>query len=269
MGASIVLVKLGGSLITDKGRPGIARRATIRRLAREIAALPRSNGAPRVVLGHGSGSFGHVAAAEGGLGGSGTRRSPRAGGIAHTQHRAAELHAIVIEALDAAGAKPFSLAPSSFMTCSKGRVAKVFADPLFHALAAGLIPVVYGDVVLDRERGAIVVSTEEVFVALAREAVRRRVPVARAVWLGETDGVFEAGGRTVGRLTATGAMKRSLGVSGAAGIDVTGGMALRLRSTAALARRSVPSFILDGRRPGSLAAAVAGRMNGGTRIVAR
>ena len=268
MGAPIVLVKLGGSLITDKGRPGIARRTTIRRLAREIAALPRSNGAPRVVLGHGSGSFGHVAAAEGGLG-SRTRHPARARGIAHTQHRAAELHAIVIEALDAAGAKPFSLAPSSFMTCSRGRVAKVFADPLFHALAAGLVPVVYGDVVLDRERGAVVVSTEEVFVALAREAARRGVLVARAVWLGETDGVFEAGGDTVGRLTAAGALRRSLRVSGAAGVDVTGGMALRLRSTAALARRSVPSFILDGRRPGSLAAAVAGRMNGGTRVLAR
>jgi len=268
MGAPLVLVKLGGSLITDKGRPGIARRATIRRLAREIAALPRSNGAPRVVLGHGSGSFGHVAAAEGGLG-SRTGRPARALGIAHTQHRAAELHAIVIEALDAAGARPFSLAPSSFMTCSKGRVAKVFGDPLFHALAAGLVPVVYGDVVLDRERGAVVVSTEEVFVALAREAARRGVPVARAVWLGETDGVFEAGGDTVGRLTAAGALRRSLRVSGAAGVDVTGGMALRLRSTAALARRSVPSFILDGRRPGSLAAAVAGRMNGGTRVLAR
>src|SRR5262249_21078264 len=158
----------------------------------------------------------------------------------------AELHAIVIEALDAAGAKPFSLAPSSFMTCSKGRIAKVFTDPLFHALGLGLVPVVYGDVVLDRERGAVVVSTEEVFVTLAREAARRGVPVARAVWLGETDGVFASGGDTVGRLTASAALRRSLRVAGAAGVDVTGGMALRLRSTAALARRAVPSLILDG-----------------------
>jgi isopentenyl phosphate kinase len=269
MAAPIVLVKLGGSLITDKARPGTARRTTIRRLAREIAALPKSGGAPRVVLGHGSGSFGHVAAVEGGLGGSRGRKPARAVGIAHTQHRAAELHTIVVDALDLAGAKPFSLAPSSFMTCSSGRVAKVFADPLFHALDLGLVPVVYGDVVLDRERGAVVLSTEEVFVALAREATRRGVPVARAVWLGETDGVFEDGGDTVGRLTAAGALKRSLRVAGAAGVDVTGGIALRLRSTAALARRSVPSFILDGRRPGSLAAAVAGRMNGGTRVEAR
>ncbi|HEX4824502.1 MAG TPA: isopentenyl phosphate kinase [Candidatus Polarisedimenticolaceae bacterium] len=269
MPPSIVLVKLGGSLITDKARPGIARLATIRRLAREIASLPRGNGAPRLVLGHGSGSFGHVAASQGGVGGSRAKKPARADGIARTQHRAAELHAIVIDALDAAGAKPFSLAPSSFMTCSNGRVAKVFSDPLFHALDAGLVPVVYGDVVLDRECSAVVVSTEEVFVALARAALLRGVPVARAVWLGETDGLVAKGGDTVNRLTAAGARSRSLRVSGASGVDVTGGMALRLRSTAALARRSVPSLILDGRRAGSLALAVAGRMNGGTRVVAR
>ena len=36
MAAPIVLVKLGGSLITDKSRPGTARRATIRRLAESL-----------------------------------------------------------------------------------------------------------------------------------------------------------------------------------------------------------------------------------------
>ena len=45
-------------------------------------------------------------------------------------------------------------------------------------------------------------------------------------------------------------------------------MALRLRSSAALARRGVPSLILDGRRAGTLAGAVAGRVNGGTRVIA-
>jgi isopentenyl phosphate kinase len=267
MPGPIVLVKLGGSLITDKARPGFARRTVIKRLAREIAALRRGPSRPRLILGHGSGSFGHVAAAENGL--SGRKSNQGAVGIAHTQHRAAELHAIVIEALDDAGARPFSLAPSSFMTCSRGRIAKLFADPLFHALDLGLTPVVYGDVVLDRGRGAVIVSTEEVFLAIAREAARRRVTIARAVWLGETDGVYTPGGDTLARLSAASATRRAAGVAEAAGIDVTGGMALRLRSSALLARRAVPSYILDGRRPGALALAVAGRMNGGTRVGAR
>lgn len=261
----VVLVKLGGSLITEKARTGVARRAVIDRLAREIAVLVRGPRGKRLVIGHGSGSFGHVAAAEGGLGGRGSKAQAGPEGIAHTQHRAADLHAIVVAALDDAGARPFSLAPSSFMTCSRGRVSKLFADPLFHALDLGLVPVVYGDVVLDRTRGAVVVSTEEVFLSLARESAARRVKIARVVWLGETDGVYARDGRTVATLSPLAASRRARDVTGAAGVDVTGGMALRLRSAAALARRGIASVIADGRAAGALAAAVAGA-GGGTRV---
>jgi isopentenyl phosphate kinase len=265
---SIVLVKLGGSLITDKRRPGIARRDVIRRLAREIAAIARRRKGARMVIGHGSGSFGHVAASEGGLATRADGPGARAQGIARTQHRAADLHAIVVGALEAAGARPFSLAPSSFMTCVGGRVAKIFADPLFQALDLGLVPVVYGDVVLDRARGASIVSTEEVLVALAGEAAGRRVSIVRAVWLGETDGVYAGDGSTVARLTAAEAVRRARTVTGASGTDVTGGMALRLRTAADLARGGVPSFIVDGRPPGVLGRAAAGRASGGTRVTA-
>lgn len=266
MARPIILVKLGGSLITDKTRPGEARGAVIRRLAREISALARRPRAPRLVIGHGSGSFGHVAAREAGLSGGARGWPALAQGIAHTQHRAADLHAIVVAALDDAGARPFSLAPSSFMTCARGRVAKLFADPLFHALDLGLIPVVYGDVVLDRSRGAVVVSTEDVFLALAAEAAKRRVGIARAVWLGATDGLYAPDGGTVARLSASEASRRARDVAGAAGTDVTGGMALRLRACAAMARRKVPSLIVNGRVAGALAAAVNGRGRGGTRV---
>jgi isopentenyl phosphate kinase len=268
MARPIVLVKLGGSLITDKMRPGVARRGIIRRIASEIAALARPPRGARLVVGHGSGSFGHVAAAESGLARRGAASHACAQGIAHTQHRAADLHAIVVAALDEAGARPFSLAPSSFMTCSRGRVARLFSDPLFYALDLGLVPVVYGDVVLDRARGAVVVSTEEVFLALLAEAAGRHVPVARAVWLGATEGVYARDGRTVERLTAAAASRRAGTVSGPAGLDVTGGMALRLRTAATLARRGVPSFIVDGREPGVLPGAVAGHAPSGTHVEA-
>lgn len=281
MAGPIVLVKLGGSLITDKARPGVARLEVIRRLAREVASLASRPGGPRLIVGHGSGSFGHAAAARSGLAPaivdgtgrakrsakSGRRPDPRS--IAHTQRRAADLHAIVVAALEEAGARPFSLAPSSFMTCAGGKIARVFAEPVFAAVEAGLIPVVYGDVVLDTTRGAVIVSTEEIFLALAREAESRRLSIERAVWLGETDGVYAAGGATVPRLSAASAAKRAKAVSGASGVDVTGGMALRLRSTAALARRQVVSLIVDGRRRGALAAALNGHRSGGTVVEPR
>ncbi len=264
----IVFLKLGGSLITDKARPGVARLTGIRRLARELATAARRSGGPRLLVGHGSGSFGHAAAARGGLThGADARRSLAA--VAHTQRRAADLHRIVVDALEDAGARPYSFAPSSFLLAASGQLTDVFADPIFEALERGLLPVVYGDVVLDRRRGAIVVSTEEVFLALAAEAAARGVPVTRAVWLGETDGVHNGHGRTIARMSASEAARTARRVTGASGVDVTGGMALRLAAAAKFARQGISSWIADGRKAGAIGGGLSGRSTGGTRVDAR
>jgi isopentenyl phosphate kinase len=261
----IVFLKLGGSLITDKKRPGVARHAVIRRLARDLAAAGRRPRGPRLIVGHGSGSYGHTAAADGGLTpGADARR--RVDAISVTQHRAAELHRLVVNALVLAGARPYSFAASSFLCATNGRITARFFEPIFAALDRGLLPVVYGDVVMDRTRGAVVISTEELFLLLADEAARRRLPVARASWLGETNGVHDADGRTIARLSPAAATRTARRVSGASGRDVTGGMALRLRAAGELSKAGIGSMIVDGRKTGAVAAAIAGRASGGTRV---
>jgi len=268
MARPIVFVKLGGSLITDKTRPGVARRAVIRRLARELSTIAKRRRGARLLVGHGSGSYGHAEASHGGLTpGADARR--RLDAIARTQHRAAELHRLVVTALADAGALPFSFSPSSFLRADGGRVVSRFVEPIFAALDRGLLPVVYGDVVLDDRRGAMIVSTEQLFLLLAKEAALRGIPVARAVWLGETDGVHDRHGDAIASLSAAGAVRAARRVNGASGIDVTGGMALRLRAAGALAAAGVPSSIVDGRRAGTLAGVVAGSARGGTRVDSR
>jgi isopentenyl phosphate kinase len=268
MARPVVFLKLGGSLITDKARPGVARHAVLRRLAREVAAIANGARGARVLLGHGSGSYGHPAAAGGGLTPGADARG-RLDAISRTQHAAAGLHHLVIAALQDAGARPFSFAPSSFLSSSGGRVSGRFTGPIFSALNRGLLPVVYGDVVLDDARGAVVLSTEALFLLLAKEAAARRILVSRAVWLGETDGVHDSEGITIETLTPSQATRVARRVNGASGIDVTGGMALRLRAAGTLASAGVPSIIIDGRRAGALEQAVRGLFRRGTRVSSR
>lgn len=268
MARPFVLVKLGGSLITDKKRAGVARHPAIRRLAGEIAALVARPRAPRLLVGHGSGSFGHAAAARGGLlPGADARKKLDA--ISETRRRASDLNRLVVAALIAEGARPFSFAPSSFLHAENGRVVGRFVEPIFEAMDRGLLPVVYGDVVLDAKRGAIIVSTEALFVILAQEAARRKRSISRAIWLGETDGVDDGAGSTIAHMTASKAHQAARRVSGASGTDVTGGMALRLKAVGVLAKAGVASAIVDGRKPGALAKAVVGRDAGGTRVGSR
>ncbi len=259
----LTLLKLGGSLITEKARPETPRLEVIARLAGEIARASRGT---RLIVGHGSGSFGHVAARESGIAG-GLRSAEQLPGVSRTQGRAAALHRLVVEALVEAGASPYSIAPSSCLIAEAGRPAAFSSEPLLLALDRGLLPVLYGDVVMDRAWGVSICSTEKVFEIVARALLDHGHTIRRALWLGETDGLYDAEGRTLPRLSAAD-LERAAGAIGApSGTDVTGGMRLRVETALALARLGVPSLLANGMVPGLLEKAARGEEVGGTEVL--
>lgn len=258
----VTLLKLGGSLITDKERPDSARIEVIRRLAAEVAgAAP----AGRLVIGHGSGSYGHVAAARHRIHEGLTAERRR--GVSCVQQRAADLHRLVVGALLEAGTAPYSIAPSSVLVTAAGRPGTLAVEPLLLALSGGLLPVLFGDVVMDRERGSSIASTEVVLLAVEAALRERGVGVARALWAGATDGVLDPGGRRLPEIREDSASRALRAAGGAAGTDVTGGMRHRVEAAIELARRGVASLIFDASAPGRLAAALRGEDAGGTWVL--
>ena len=259
------LLKLGGSLITDKTRPEHVRDDHLRRLAREIAR-EHARMPGKLIVGHGAGSFGHVAARRHRIG-DGSWDDRKRLGAATTQDRAAVLHRFVIQALIAAKAPAFSLPPSSYIVSDNGRPSKVAMEGLLGALESGLLPVVYGDVVTDTRLGASICSTEQVFLSLVLRLKRRGYPVERALWAGETGGIYDASGETIPRVDRSNLARIRLAVTGSRGTDVTGGMRLRLETTAGLARRGIASWIGDGRVRGRIGKALRGDPVPGTHVV--
>jgi isopentenyl phosphate kinase len=263
--SDVVLLKLGGSLITDKARPETPRPEVLARLAGEIAR-GEAERSFRLAVGHGSGSFGHIAAQRFGLA-SGARSSEQLPGISFTQEKATALHRLVVAALATAGARPFSIAPSSCVVAAAGRPADFADEPFFLALGLGLIPVLYGDVVMDREWGASICSTERLFEIVVRRLAERGWKVRRVVWLGETDGLYDAEGKTVPRLSAADFPAAARAIGAPAGTDVTGGMRHRVETALALARLDVPSLLANGLIPGLLEKALRGEEVPGTVIL--
>ena len=261
----VVLVKLGGSLITDKRRPETAREDVIERLARELAALRQAG--VRLVLGHGSGSFGHVAAAKHGIH-EGVATPDQLLGVTETQDRAASLNRRVLGALRRSSVPAFSLAPSSFLVSAGGRPDELWIESLLGALQVGMLPVVYGDVVMDRQLGASIASTEAVFLALAEGLQARGLVVRRSIWLGETDGIYDSQGVTIGELRPDTVGDLLDQIQGASGTDVTGGMRHRLETATRLAGLGVESWIANGLQPGLLAEIMSGHCDKGTRVLA-
>lgn len=253
----LVFLKLGGSLITDKNTPRTLRADVLARLMDEIAsALTGSNA--KLVLGHGSGSFGHV---------EGRRHDTRAGvrtpegwrGFADVQAAAALLNRHVIDAARVAGLPVLNCPPSASAVCEEGKLIELAVEPIRVALEHGLVPVVQGDVAIDRARGGTIVSTEDVFGYLAP-----RLKPSRILLAGRDAGVLSRwpDGELVTDIVDGMAIKA--GASQAT--DVTGGMVAKIHETLATIREvpGLTALIFSGDVPGRVAAALRGEAVVGT-----
>jgi len=216
-----VFLKLGGSLITDKTQIEHAHKTAIRRLAREIKAALEARPDLRLVLGHGSGSFGHVAAKK-----HGTRDGvkDRSGwlGYAEVAAAAACLNQIVTDVFIAEGVPVVSVPPSASARCEDGALTYLDTFAVRTLLEHQLVPLVHGDVALDNMRGATIVSTEDVFIYLAREFRPTHILLA-----GEVAGVYErsdASGVIIPVITPGNVAQYVAALGGSHGTDVTGGM---------------------------------------------
>lgn len=250
----LTFIKLGGSLITDKTQRYHARREVIARLGYEIVAACHTDPSLLVVLGHGSGSFGHVAARESGYDRQRGHPSPLA--LAQVAAAASALNQIVREELVQAGLPVVSIAPSATGVLDDGTYRAFSVDHLQRLLDYGAIPLVYGDVVLGTAGTTGIASTEMVFDSLARVLKPQRLYL-----LGIVDGVF-ASAPTEGlpnpplihEIASHNWMEIQGGLGGSHGTDVTGGMLAKVRETLELVEsvEGLEARILNGETPGLL-----------------
>lgn len=267
----LILLKLGGSLLTDKVHERALRSDVLERLAAEIAAARAARPDMQLVIGHGSGSFGHMVASRHGTH-AGVHGPEGWRGYAETALAAAALNGKVAEALWAAGVPVLRIQPSASALCEDGELVSLDVRPICTALANDLAPVVYGDVALDRVRGGTIVSTERLFAWLSR-----RLRPSRVILVGEVAGVFSAHpgsdvhGEVIPEVSAATAalLTESLGPS--RGVDVTGGMLGKVREMLALLD-GAPSVstvqIISGQAPGIVRSVLIDAENRtGTRIV--
>ena len=255
----LLFLKLGGSLITDKTRPRTVKPEILKRLCEEIASARERDPNLVLVLGHGSGSFGHVAAKKyatrGGVSspppslprkrgrdwfspprgempdgaGGGRNYLP---GFSGVWHEARALNVFVMDALREAGIPSMALPASASVISSDGKVSSWDVAPFRRALVNGIVPVVHGDVIFDEVKGGTILSTEDLFMHLAGELRPQRILLA-----GLEDGIyadFPVRKHRVEVVTPQSIHELSASIGASAGTDVTGGMNSKVRQMLAL-----------------------------------
>ncbi|WKZ48199.1 MAG: isopentenyl phosphate kinase [Anaerolineales bacterium] len=271
----LVFLKLGGSLITDKTKPYTPLLDVMDDLALQIRTALQTHPDLRMLIGHGAGSFGHVPASEyktrDGLPPRATplvyrRRDDTQNnywkGFAEVWYQASTLNRFVMEALHKADVRALSLPPSSSVVSSNGVVSVWDTTPIRMALAADIVPVIFGDTVFDEVRGGTILSTEDLFMYLTDALHPDRILLAgleAAVWED-----FPARTRKVEKITPASFNEIKAGVGKSAAADVTGGMESKVKQMLELVEKheNLTVQIFSCEEPGNLVRALGGETLG-------
>ncbi len=257
----LVFLKFGGSLITDKTRPYTARLEKLDSLAAEVASVLTKDPDLHLVLGHGSGSFGHSAA---------NRHATRLGvstpeawrGFAEVWYQASALNRLVVEALRRTALPVMTFSPAASVTARAGKVFAWDHYPIQASLSNGLLPVVHGDVAFDEVRGGTILSTEDLFAYLARQLHPERILLTgleAGVWAD-----FPSRERLLAEITPADISQLDPVLGPAVGTDVTGGMHSKVTGMLSLVDE-IPDLeicIFSGEQPGNLRDALLGKNPG-------
>ncbi len=266
---NLVFLKLGGSLITDKNQPYKIRLDKLAQVAGEIKATLSQKPGLHLILGHGSGSFGHYAVKEyapffrsSGFRGNWGELDKGWKGFAEVWFRASQLNRFVMEALRDVNLPAIALPPSAVVGSQAGVIQHWDLSALQAALRSGLMPVIYGDIVFDSVTGGAILSTEALMFYLAQQLPPQRILLAgleAAVWTN-----FPKRDQKVEKVTPATVASIAEKLGGSHGTDVTGGMRSKVEEMVRLIQQ-VPTLsvqIFSGEEAGNVERALSGELLG-------
>ncbi|MGZ7110846.1 MAG: isopentenyl phosphate kinase [Halobacteriota archaeon] len=233
---SVILLKIGGSVLTDKAQVSTVRRDSVRMVAQQIANAKRRD----LVLVHGAGSFGHPQAAA-------CLSKGRSISDAWKTHRAvSSLNTLFINELHSKGVTALPIHPLDSITLDGGRISRFDMSVLCLMLKNGIIPVLHGDIVLDSTDGFNILSGDQIVAFLAQRMQPEKIGIGTDV-----DGIIYKGEK-IAHLNANKFEDYRKEIVGSSVVDVTGGMLHKVSELVEIAKVGIRSEIFNATRSGNI-----------------
>lgn len=245
----ITLVKIGGSVLTDKQRPLVFQRVYARSVAADIRL---SRTVP--VLVHGTGSWAKAIGRHYHRDGGWFRDAT---GFQLTSLRIRRLQEALAAALRDEGVVCCPLQANAIVHRSGGTLDFYDTGPIERLVEAGVSPLLCGDVLVEGPGTFRIVSSDAIAVAIAR-----RMRVSDCVFATDVDGVWDAAGQLVPEVT-----EPELAANDSDRRDVTGGMSAKIPAAMDIATTGARTTIVNGRVSGRVRDALVRRPVTGTRVI--
>jgi len=261
----LVVLKLGGSVITKKSENKLeVNEKNLNRICEEIAEAKRKKKFKLIVV-HGAGPFGHVPAKTYKLH-NGLKSKDQIIGISITHQCMEFLNQIVVKTFLKNGVNAISYQPSAVGILNDQKLSYFPTNVIEKLLDLDIVPVCYGDVLIDKKRGIGILSGDHLVPYLAEKLKADRVIMAVDV-----DGIFDKdpkkykNAKLIREITKKN-IKLIYSIGSSSGVDVTGGMQRKLMELLDLSKKRINSEIINASKSGILKRALLGEKGLGTTI---
>ena len=180
----VILLKLGGGLLTDKNKPFSIREDVVKSAVKQI-----TDATEKIILVHGGGSFGHPLAKKYSISdGLDTTIPNQILGVAETHHSMIKFNSYLIEQFLERNYPVLSIQTSSIFIKDSEVISTKSLDVIETALDLGIMPILYGDIILDKQGSFSIISGDQIILALCQNL--HNYNISKVVFAMESDGLY-------------------------------------------------------------------------------
>ena len=242
----MILIKLGGSIITNKEKPLSARRKTIDNILKQISKIKEP-----IVIVHGGGSYGHYWSVKYDMHTKPAKTSPK--GVAVVKNSMVELNKIILDSALKNKISPYALPPTDFMSGNKPIKNKILT--INEIAKSGLTPITYGDALWFGQKKSYILSGDVIMTTLAKILKPRLT-----LFILNVDGVY-SDMKTKKMIYDFKKEKPEIKNNA---MDVTGGMTRKITEANKMAKSGLKVFFVNGNKPKRISNAISGKRFEGT-----
>ena len=180
----IILLKLGGSLLTDKNRPFSIREDVVKSAIQQIIDAKE-----KLILIHGGGSFGHPLAKEYNISKGLNPSIPnQILGLAKTHQSMNKFNSYLINLFLEKNYPALSIQASSIFIKDSNNISTQSIDIIETALDLNILPILYGDIILDKQDSFSIISGDQIILELCENL--KKYNVSKVIFTMETYGLY-------------------------------------------------------------------------------
>ncbi|WEU39706.1 MAG: isopentenyl phosphate kinase [Candidatus Odinarchaeum yellowstonii] len=250
MNNKLTIIKLGGSVITDKSVPFSIDEKVIKNIISEMEQIKKE----KTIIVHGGGAFGHPIAKKYMLA-TGLKVKEQIRGVIETSQAMLTLNKIILDMFIQADYPVISFSPHDIFITKHGRIYKTFLNSLKNVLEIGFIPVLFGDVVYDTAQGVAILSGDQIISYLSIKLKASKVILGTDInGIYSSDPKINPGAQLIPEVTPDNYRRilKILKSNTKNSLDVTGGMYGKVRELIKVAKHGIDIYILNARTPGNI-----------------